>query len=316
MLHAAFRQEHQDEVLTALRRDPKEIPSKFFYDAAGCELFEQICKLPEYYPTRTELSIMESRIEEISEAIGANAVLIEYGSGASLKTRMLLDAMAAPLAYVPLDIAIDHLQDAADALRQRYPNLTVLPTYGDFTQEIELPDSTPTGKRVVYFPGSTIGNLKPKQAIDLLQRIHRLVGADGGLLLGVDLVKEAEVLNAAYDDSQGVTAEFNRNTLRHVNRAADANFDPDQFEHLAFYHPTQQRVEMHLESRLPQTVRVGETDIQLQQGERIRTELSHKYQRSTLEDMCLQAGLKINQWWTDERQWFGIAWIETCEGAE
>lgn len=311
MQHTAFNENAQQEVLTGLQQTPKVLSSKYFYDARGCDLFEQICELPEYYLTRTELSIMESHSAEMAERIGSDAVLIEYGSGASVKTQLLLDAMPDLAAYVPLDIASDHLQDTADRIRSRYPDLLIVPTRADFTKHVVLPEDLCAGRRVVYFPGSTIGNLPMAAASALLGRVRELTGDEGGMLLGIDLVKDPQVLEAAYNDSEGVTAEFNLNALVHINRIAQADFAVENFKHHAFYNSDEQRVEMHLESLCRQTVGIGDHVVEFERGERIRTELSHKYELESFAELVSRSGMSLSRVWTDPKAWFAVLWL-TC----
>lgn len=303
----------QQEVLAGLQQSPKTISSKYFYDARGCELFDRICELPEYYPTRTELGIMESAAGDMAQCIGNEVVLIEYGSGASIKTRLLLESLGEVAAYVPLDIASEHLQETADALRRQFPGLRVIPHQADFTQPIQLPDSVPGGRRVVYFPGSTIGNLRPLDAVELLHRAAVLC-PHGGMLLGIDLEKDTATLEAAYNDEAGVTAEFNLNALRHINREAGADFELEAFQHRATYNADKQRIEMHLDAVCDTTVTIGHVTISFREGESIRTELSHKYDLDTFPQLARAAGMRVEKVWTDPRKWFAVVWL--ASGAE
>lgn len=300
----------QQELLTGLQQTPKTISSKYFYDARGCELFDRICELPEYYPMRTELGIMESAAGDMAHCIGENAVLIEYGSGASIKTRLLLKALREAAAYVPLDIASEHLQETADSLRQQFPGLQVIPIQADFTQPIELPPTIPSGRRVVYFPGSTIGNLTPLDAVELLRRVAAMCPA-GGLLLGIDLVKDTPTLEAAYNDAAGVTAEFNLNALRHINRVALSDFDLAAFRHRAIYNAERQRIEMHLDAVEDTQATIGGVAVAIAAGESICTELSHKYDLDTFPDLAAAAGMRVDKVWTDREKRFAVVWLQS-----
>ena len=305
----------QREVLESLQASPRTISSKYFYDARGCELFDAICELPEYYPTRTELGIMERNAGEMADRIGRGAVVVEYGSGASVKPRLLLDALESPRAYLPLDIASEHLQEAAAELRMRYPDLEVIPVQGDFTQAIALPKQMPSGRRIVYFPGSTIGNLRPHDAISLLRRVVEMCPG-GGMLLGLDLVKDKRVLEAAYNDEDGVTAEFNVNALAHLNRQVGADFQTDVFRHRAFFNERQKRIEMHVVAASDTSVNISGTTVHSECGESIRTELSHKYELESFPQMAEQAGMRVKDVWTDDKDWFAVVWLETEKGRE
>jgi dimethylhistidine N-methyltransferase len=298
------------DVLRGLARIPKRLPSKYFYDARGSRLFDQICLLPEYYPTRTELKIMEHSAGDMAECIGPRATLIEYGSGSSLKTRLLLDALDAPHAYLPVDISREHLQRSADLIAGDYPDLPVQPIAADFTRDFELPEQIAhIPHRTIYFPGSTIGNFTPRQALKLLERIRRQCGDDGGLLLGVDLVKDRDVLRAAYNDEAGVTARFNLNLLRRINRELGGDFDLDAFEHRAIWNENKSRIEMHLSSRCDQTVTIDDHEIHFLRGETICTEYSHKYTRERLEQMASRSQFGMRQMWADPKEWFGVAYL-------
>jgi len=295
------------DVLADLRRRPKHLPCKYFYDERGSHLFDQICALDEYYPTRTELAIMDRYAAEMAAQIGAGARLVEFGSGSSIKTRILLDHVNDVVAYVPVDISREHLQRTADDLSVAYPEIELLPVCGDFTTDFELPDSARAPSHTaVYFPGSTVGNFRPADARVLLARIAFLCGTGGGLLLGVDLHKEVSILEAAYNDGKGVTAEFNLNLLRHINRELGANFALDQFEHLAFWNEQLGRIEMHLVSRCRQTVTVAGESFELAENETICTEHSHKYTIDGVASMAADVGLTLRRYWTDDRKYFAV----------
>jgi dimethylhistidine N-methyltransferase len=298
------------DVRRGLSQTPKRLPSKYFYDARGSRLFDEICLLPEYYPTRTELQIMEHSVDAMAECIGPQATLIEYGSGSSLKTRLLLDALVDPYAYLPVDISREHLQRAARAIADDYPDLVVRPIAADFTREFKLPAQIAhVPHRMIYFPGSTLGNFTPRQALELLERIRRQCGADGGLLLGIDLVKDREVLRAAYNDAADVTARFNLNLLRRINRELGGDFDLEAFAHRAIWNEDKSRIEMHLVSRCRQIVTIYGRQFTFSKGETICTEYSHKYTRENLEQMAARSRFDVREVWSDADGWFGVAYL-------
>ena len=302
------------EVHAGLRASPKTLPPKLFYDEVGARLFERITRLDEYYVTRTEREIMDAHAAEIATLIGPNVVLIEPGSGEALKVRVLLDHLESPAAYVPIDISAEQLTRIAGELIEEYEDLEVVPLEADFTRGLclpELPESARQARRVAFFPGSTIGNLHPPQAVALLQEIARVVGPHGGLLLGVDLRKDPTILHAAYNDARRVTAAFNQNALVRLNREFGANFDVDRFRHYAYYNPVANRVEMHLVSLEAQTVVVDGEEFLFEQGEPIWTESSYKYSPEELEGCAREAGLTLRKMWCDRRQWFMVAFFET-----
>jgi len=295
------------EIIEGLSKQQKSLPPKFFYDEHGSRLFDAICELPEYYLTRTELSIMQAHIDEIVSLVGPQASLIEFGSGSSLKTRMLLEKLDRLAAYVPVDISREHLTAAAESLASDYPNVEVWPVLADFMQPFELPNpSVMPLKNIVYFPGSTIGNFSPEQAHSLLQVMHVEAGEDGALLIGVDLQKDTAVIERAYNDEAGVTAEFNLNMLSRINRAFGANFDPDQFRHRAVYDEEHGRVEMSLISECEQIVHVGGQSFQFVQGEALITEHSHKYTLEQFDRMAREAGFVVETVWTDPERLFSV----------
>ncbi|MCC9644412.1 L-histidine N(alpha)-methyltransferase [Rhodopirellula sp. JC740] len=284
------------------------LPSKYFYDQTGSELFDAICELDEYYPTRTEASIMQDNIDEMVDAIGTAGRLIEYGSGSSLKTRLLLDNMYPEVAYVPVDISGDYLQQVADQLRGDFPDRRIDPIAADFTRPFQLPKQQHAQSRdVVYFPGSTIGNFRPAAASSLLSQMRNQVGRGGGLLIGFDLQKAPAVLEAAYDDRRGVTALFNLNLLRHLNRVAGANFQMEQYRHVAFYNDINHRIEMHLESTREQRVQLAGCSRTIRKGERILTEYSHKYSMDGFTRMAADSGWRRESVWTDPNEYFAVA---------
>ncbi len=297
----------RDDVLAGLRRQPRTLPCKYFYDERGSQLFEEICELDEYYLTRTELAIMKEHAQDMAAAIGPDVMLIEYGSGSSAKSRLLLDHLEELAAYVPVDISREHLQQNADELSRAYPDIEVLPVCADFTTEFELPSAQRIPSRVaVYFPGSTIGNFTPDAVLQMLTQIARLCGDDGSLLIGTDLQKDTGILKAAYNDSQGVTAEFNLNLLHRIARELEGDLDPEQFKHDAIYNEEDHRVEMHLVSQSKQSITIGDESFQFAEGESILTEYSHKYSVEGFADLAKKTGLKLRQCWTDSQDLFAV----------
>jgi dimethylhistidine N-methyltransferase len=296
------------DVLEALGRRPqRELPTQYLYDARGSALFDRICELPEYYPTRTELAIMERDAGAMARGLGPEALVIEYGSGSSVKTRRLLERLRAPAGCVLVDISREHLHRSAARLAAELPHVEVLPVCADFTAPFLVP--RPHGRvrrRVVYFPGSTIGNFLPEQAVRLMRRMAEQVGKGGGLLIGTDLRKDPAVLEAAYDDSQGVTAAFNKNLLRRINRELGADFDLGAFEHRAIYDEERGRIEMLLVSREAQEVRVAGRRFVLAAGEAIRSEYSHKYTIPGFHELAGAAGWRAEEVWVDPREWFAV----------
>ncbi len=299
-----------DEVIRGLSGRPKTLPSKFLYDGRGSQLFDQICELEEYYPTRTEMSILSGNMPEILDALGQSAILIEYGSGTSTKTRLLLDNLTDADSYVPIDISREHLISASEHIQKSYPHLTVLPVCADYSQRIPLNlNPTPGSRITVFFPGSTIGNFEKKEAVDFMARLSSIVGPGGGVLLGVDLVKDVETLTAAYDDAAGVTALFNQNILMHINARMAGCFDPDAFMHRAVWNGSEQRIEMHLESQTRQTVELGDEVIEFEKGETILTEYSHKYTLESFAALAQEAGFTVDHVWTDPDALFSVQYL-------
>jgi dimethylhistidine N-methyltransferase len=295
------------EVLEGLRRSPKELPPKYFYDERGSELFTRITQLPEYYPTRTEAKIMRDNGAEIARIIGPDALIIEYGSGNSEKTRILLDHLDDPAGYVPIDISGDHLLESATELATEYPGLAVLPVCADYDQPFEIPSPDHTvRRRVIYFPGSTIGNFHPDEAVDFLRGMIAHAGPRCSLLIGVDLKKDSETLTQAYNDSQGVTAAFNINMLLRLNTEVGSNFDVEHFRHRAIYNEEAGRVEMHLVSNIDQTVTVGGYEIHFDAGESIWTESSYKYSVDEFAQLARRAGFEQQEVWTDSANLFSV----------
>ncbi|MGQ9897747.1 MAG: L-histidine N(alpha)-methyltransferase [Acidobacteriota bacterium] len=298
----------REEVLAGLLRHPKALPSKFFYDHRGSALFDEICQLEEYYLTRIETRLLEKHVAEVAKIVGDEPLLIEYGSGSNQKTRILLDHLPTLVAYVPVDISKDHLLASAAALAQSYPYLRVMPVCADYTCEMELPDfeEFTCRRRVVFFPGSTIGNFTPQEAERFLRHVATVAQSDGLLLIGVDLKKDPTVIDAAYNDGKGVTAAFNLNLLQRINTELGANFDLRLFEHRAFYDPVHGRVEMHLVSTQAQTVHIGDIAIPFAAGETIHTEDSYKYDLADFQQMAKRAGWSSRAVWQDKQGYFAV----------
>lgn len=303
------QQQMLKEVLDGLSRAQKMLPSKYFYDERGSELFEQITSLDEYYPTRTEKKILENHINEIAERVGIESVIIELGSGSSQKTRLLLDHLPDLSAYVPVDISEKYLQKVANDLREEYPNLPIVPVCADYTQPFDIPNiDRPFEYYVVFYPGSTIGNFQPHQAQKFLQSIARFLIPGGGMLIGVDLKKDVEVLEKAYNDEAGVTADFNKNMLVRLNRELGADFEVENFRHKALYNREQGRIEMHLVSEANQQVHLNGTTIDFQKGESIHTENSYKYSLEEFREL-VSSWFEVEKVWMDENEFFSIQYL-------
>jgi L-histidine N-alpha-methyltransferase len=296
----------RDAVLAGLGRVPKRIPCKFFYDARGSALFEEICRLPEYYPTRTEVAILEENSADIAAQMGPQCRLIEFGSGASQKVRILLQALDRAAAYVPVDISRDHLRDAATGLAEDFPAVPVIAVCADYTRPFRLPPLPGTGKRVGFFPGSTIGNFEPEAAVRFLANYAGILGPGGEMLIGVDLKKETDILEAAYNDRAGVTAAFNLNLLERVNRELDGNLDIDRFEHVAFYSGAEGRVEIYIRSLADQVARIAGTRVRFSKDELIHTEYSYKYSVEEFRNLAARAGFRPVDTWTDPAELFSV----------
>jgi len=297
-------------VLEGLAKPQKTLPTAFLYDEAGSALFDEICRLPEYYPTRTELSIMERSLPEMADAIGPEALVIEYGSGTGLKTRKLLAALRDPVAYVPVEISREFLKTSAASLQSEFENIEVLPVCADFTEPFDVPASSrPARRRALYFPGSTIGNFRPEVAVRLLRQMREEVGSGGCALLGVDLVKDVDVLEAAYDDAAGVTAKFNLNLLRRANDELGADFDLGAFRHRAVWSASRSAIEMRLYARRPTAVNVGGKRFTFNAGEWIHTEDSHKYTLEGFADLAHAGGFDVEQVWTDDQDYFSVQYL-------
>jgi dimethylhistidine N-methyltransferase len=297
------------EVLTGLSQKQKTIPPKFFYDAKGSKLFEKITQLREYYPTRTEIGIIKDHRVEMAQYIGNSPVLIELGSGSSLKVQLLLEGLQ-PIIYLPVDISRDHLLESSHSLAQCFPDIAIHAVCADYSQPLVLPDLPDGHPKVAFFPGSSIGNFEPAGALELLHRVADLVGPGGGLLIGVDLQKDEDILNAAYNDNQNVTSAFNLNLLTRINHETEANFDITKFAHHAFYNAKLGRIEMHLVSREAQKVSVNGTPFQFKKGESIHTENSYKYTLQSFQKMAALAGFEPVKVWTDSNSYFSIHYLE------
>lgn len=300
-----------DEVINGLNQNQKQIDPKFFYDELGSKLFERITQLPEYYPTRTEIEIMQNHRKEICEHLNSSASLIEFGSGSSQKVKLLLDEMK-PEHYVSIEISKDFLVHSATQLAQEFPWLQVHAICADYNLPVALPIDLEKSDKCGFFPGSTIGNFEPTVAAKFLRNMALVLGEEGKLLIGVDLKKEPQVLNNAYNDSQGVTANFNKNALKNINQITDANFDPNAFIHHAFYNTQKGRIEMHLVSQKQQTVSIGDQQIKLAEGESIHTENSYKYTIDEFHTLADKAGFCPVKVWTDDNELFSIHLMEAA----
>lgn len=297
------------EAIDGLRQQPKTISPKFFYDAEGSRLFDAICELEEYYPTRTEMQILTEHAGDIADMIGERSFMIEPGSGSSTKVRLLLDDLK-PHTYMPMDISRQHLLNAAQLLANEYPWLEVHAACADFTTKLKIPAQPGTSNRLAFFPGSSIGNFEPGAARTFLAHLGQTVGIGGGLLIGVDLEKDPALLHAAYNDSEGVTADFNLNLLSRMNRELQADFALENFEHNAFYNRQLGRIEMHLVSRVKQRVDIGHHRFSFDQGETIHTECSYKYSVSKFQSLAISAGFQPIQVWTDAEKLFSVHYFE------
>lgn len=278
---------------------------KYLYDALGSKLFEAICAMPEYYPTRTEASIFDAHLDAIARSIGTGCTLIDLGAGNCAKAAKLFPALR-PAQYVPVDISVDHLRESVGHLRQRFPQVEMLGIGLDFSGALDLPDAVRHRRRVFFYPGSSIGNFTPDEALAFFRRLRAECDGDGGLLIGVDLIKDKAVLDAAYDDALGVTAAFNLNLLRHLNVLLDADFDVRDWRHIGFYNGQEGRIEMHLEARSGLRVSWRGGQRSFAQGERIHTENSYKYAPAVFLDLLSRAGFEMRQMWKDQRDWFAV----------
>jgi L-histidine Nalpha-methyltransferase len=300
----------RDAVLAGLGSEPKTLPCKFFYDARGSALFEQICNVPEYYLTRTEIGILERFAGNIASQVGPNARLVELGSGASVKVRILLQALETPAGYVAIDISRDHLREAAAQLATDFPGLPVIAVCADYTRPFDLPALPgPPGKPVGFFPGSTIGNFEPAAVVRFLRNCAELLGPRGELLIGVDLKKDPAILNAAYNDKAGFNAAFNLNLLERINRELDADIDVARFAHVAFYNPELGRMELYLESLDAQDAVIAGRRVSFVAGERIHTENSYKYAIGEFQALASRAGFRPVDVWCDDDRLFSVHYL-------
>lgn len=304
-----------EHVLEGLDSPQKWLSPMYFYDAAGSQLFDRICEQDEYYPTRTELQIIDTQLAEIVAVVGTRTLIIEPGSGSSLKTRTLLAALEDPAGYVPVEISREHLLDAVDSLRDSFPDLPVLPVCADFTAPFDIPSTElPPRQRVIFFPGSTIGNFSPPDAVALLSSLRASVTVGDGLLIGVDLQKEVSVLERAYNDAAGVTAAFNLNLLQRINSELSADFNLARFTHRAVWNGEDSRIEMHLVSEDEQQVHLGGRTFQFERGEHILSECSYKFSLDGFAALAAEAGWQRRQVWTDPRGYFSLQYFASAAG--
>lgn len=295
------------DVLAGLSSTPRTLPCKYFYDERGAALFQKICDLPEYYITRTEIDILDRNRNDIAAQLGANIELIGLGTGAGTKTRILIEALETPAAYIPVDISEKQLRESTALFQKIFPNLEILPVCADYLQPVALPAPKRKPERnVVYFPGSTIGNFEPREAVDFFRRLANVCSSRGGLLIGVDLKKDRQVLEAAYNDRAGVTAEFNLNLLDRLNRELGADFDMDQWQHRAIYNSIAGRIEMHLISEIDQFAHVDQHKFHFRRSDKIVTEFSYKYAPEEFVALAAKAGFESVQMWTDDARLFGL----------
>jgi dimethylhistidine N-methyltransferase len=297
----------RDAVLNGLARPRKAIPCKFFYDERGSALFDEICRLPEYYPTRTEIAVLEENAEEIAAQMGAYSRIVEFGSGASHKARILLQALDRPVAYVPVDISREHLLEAASSLAEDFPDMAIIAVCADYTGPFTLPSLPgPAGKRIGFFPGSTIGNFEPDAAERFLANCADILGPRGEMLIGVDLKKDPSILDAAYNDRRGITAAFNLNLFERINRELDGDLDLDSFEHFAFYSESKGRIEIYIRSLVDQQAMIAGRRFQFAAGELIHTEYSYKYSVAEFRALAARAGFRPVDTWTDPAELFSV----------
>ncbi|MFL2916841.1 MAG: L-histidine N(alpha)-methyltransferase [Thalassobaculaceae bacterium] len=301
-----------NDVIEGLSQNPKTLKPKYFYDNRGAQLFTEICTTPEYYPTRTEIKILNQNAEDIASQIGDNTALIEYGSGALEKIKILLNFLNEPVGLIPVDISEDQLFASAKNLENLYPDLEILPVAADFTKPIPIPGfSHPPKRYVAFFPGSTIGNFEPDLAIQFLEGVTKTIGLDGLLLIGFDLKKDIETLLAAYDDQRGITSSFNKNLLSRINDELGGNFNLDTFEHVARYNENKGRIEMHLKSTTEQTVSINKELFEFLEGETIHTENCYKFTKESFTAMSSKAGLYPVKTWTDDQNLFAVMLLRT-----
>ena len=301
------------DVIAGLSSNPRTIPCKYFYDERGAALFQKICELPEYYVTRTEIDILDRSRADIASQLGPNVELIGLGTGAGTKTRFLVEALENPAVYIPVDISENQLRQSTALFQRIFPDLEILPVCADYLQPVLLPSPRHRPARnIVYFPGSTIGNFEPDEAVQFLYRIAKVCRGGGGLLIGVDLKKDRQVLEAAYNDSAGVTAQFNLNLLQRINRELGADFDLDQWRHRAIYNSNAGRIEMHLISEIDQFVHFNEHKFHFRRAEKIVTEYSYKYAPDEFAAFAAKAGFNFVRMWTDEAKLFGVFYFATA----
>lgn len=305
---AAFR----DDVLHGLSQPQKELPCKYLYDERGSRLFDEICELDAYYPTRTEMRILEDYCDEIATLTDSGASLVEFGSGASRKVRLLLDRLDRPTAYIPIDISRQHLLASAQSLAADYPDLIVLPICADYTGTLQLPDWALSDARLGFFPGSTIGNFEPDKAKSFLRGAAEILGAGASLVIGVDLKKDLRILREAYNDPLGVTADFNMNLLTRINGELGGDFDMSAFEHDARYNDQLGRIEMHLVSKRSQTATIAGRRFTFREGETIHTENSYKYDIDQFRALATEAGWSHRQVWCDDRRLFSVHYLTSA----
>jgi dimethylhistidine N-methyltransferase len=303
------------DIIAGLSSDPRTLPCKYFYDERGAALFGKICELPEYYITRTEIDILDKHRAEIASQLGPNIELIGLGTGAGTKTRILIEALKRPAAYIPVDISEKQLRKSTALFGKIFADLEILPVCADYLQPVVLPSPRhKPARNVVYFPGSTIGNFEPKEALEFLRRIANVSGRGGGLLIGVDLQKDQSVIEAAYNDSAGVTAQFNLNLLARLNREVGADFDLRQWRHRAIYNSETGRIEMYLISLPDQTVHIGDRGFHFRAGEKILTEHSYKHTPEGFIALAGQAGFDFVKLWTDDARLFGVFYFSCSRG--
>ncbi len=301
--------EFATEVLQGLDSDNKTLPCRFLYDSKGSELFEEITDLDEYYPTRTEITLLQTHAREIAEIAGENTTLIEFGSGSSRKTKYLIKSLEDISSYIPIDISSSALKEAEQDLQSHFPDLEISPLHADFLKPMEIQDNEDSSYRLGFFPGSTIGNFEKDDAITFLRTAREILGNESGLIIGVDLQKDLDILIPAYNDAKGVTAEFNLNILRRINNELDGNIDLETFRHKAIYNKQAQRIEMHLESQKDQNTSILGKNISFSKGETIHTENSHKYTIESFRNLAQKAGWKPLKHWTDQAKLFSIHYL-------
>lgn len=302
--------EFLQDVVEGLSQTQKTLPCKYFYDERGSQLFTEICEQEEYYLTNTEMTLLKNNAQDIAEIAGKGAHIIEPGSGAGEKIQTLLRALNEPCCYMPLDISEEILQASANTIAKAFPTIEVKPVQLDFTTNVKLPECNALhNKRLVFFPGSTIGNFNQEEVVEFLSKLRCMAGQNGSLLIGVDLIKDKDILEAAYDDKNGVTAEFNKNLLHRINDELDADFDLSAFAHNAFFNDEESRIEMHLKSKLNQSVKIQDKTFDFAKGETIHTENSYKYSVSGFTQLAQDNGFELEKVWQDENELFGLFYL-------